>query len=114
MKQEKEIEVVSMMIDLYCTKKHHTHKHELCEDCKELLSYVEFRRSKCPFGDNKTFCSNCRVHCYEPGHRERIRQVMRFSGPRMIFHHPIIAISHVTETLREKRKIKKEEKKKND
>ena len=108
MKQEKEIEVVKLMIELYCHKKHGTKKHELCNDCQELLEYVEFRRSKCPFGENKTFCSNCKVHCYEPEHRERIRQVMRFSGPRMMFHHPIIAIKHVTETLKQKRRLKKE------
>ena len=111
MEQEKEIEVVKLMIELYCHKKHHTKKHELCSECQELLEYVKFRRSKCPFGDKKTFCSNCRVHCYEPSHRERIREVMRFSGPRMLLHRPVLAIKHVSETLREKRKLKKEDKK---
>ena len=44
--------------------------------------------------------------------REKIRDVMRFSGPRMIFDHPIIAFRHVYETNREKRKLAKIEKKK--
>ena len=52
----------------------------------------------------KTFCSNCRVHCYKPDMREKIRQVMRFSGPRMLFYHPIRAIRHVIETKKEKRR----------
>lgn len=39
--------------------------------------------------------------------REKIRAVMRFSGPRMIFHHPVAAIRHVIETKKEKRRLEK-------
>lgn len=60
--------------------------------------------------ETKTFCSNCRVHCYKPAMREKIRQVMRFSGPRMLFYHPMLAIRHVVESKREKRREKKNEK----
>ena len=55
--------------------------------------------------ETKTFCSNCRVHCYRPDRREQIRQVMRFSGPRMLCCHPVMATRHVIETQREKRKL---------
>jgi hypothetical protein len=24
------------------------------------------------------------VHCYQPGHREKVRAIMRFSGPYLI------------------------------
>ena len=58
--------------------------------------------------DKKTFCVNCRVHCYKPDMREKIRAVMRFSGPRMIFYHPVAAIRHVVETKREKKRLKRE------
>ena len=37
---------------------------------------------------------------------------MRFSGPRIVFRHPIIAFKHLIETKREKRKMMKEDKKK--
>lgn len=59
--------------------------------------------------EHKTFCSNCRVHCYKPEMREKIREVMRFSGPRMIFYHPVPAVYHVICTVREKRRQKKED-----
>ena len=36
---------------------------------------------------------------------EKIREVMRFSGPRMLFHHPIAAIRHVVESKKEKKKL---------
>ena len=59
--------------------------------------------------ETKTFCSNCRVHCYRPEMRTRIREVMRFSGPRMIFHNPVAAVRHVIETRAEKRRLSKED-----
>lgn len=39
--------------------------------------------------------------------REQIREVMRFSGPRMIMYHPIATIRHVIESKKEKRKMEK-------
>ena len=43
----------------------------------------------------KTSCDACENHCYKPEMRERIRQVMRYSGPRMITKHPVAAIRHL-------------------
>ncbi len=105
-KREREKRLVSQMIALYCRKKHGG--KTLCGDCRELSEYACSRSDKCPFMENKTFCSNCKVHCYKPVMREKIREIMRFSGPRMIFHHPITAIRHVIETKREKIRQKKE------
>ena len=45
-----------------------------------------------------------RVHCYQTEMREKIRQVMRFSGPRMLLYHPALALWHVACSVREKRK----------
>ncbi len=105
-KREKEKQLVSQMIALYC-KKQHGSKHGLCAECTELDNYARLRSDKCPFMETKTFCSNCKVHCYKPDMREKIRLVMRFSGPRMIFHHPITAVRHVIETKKEKRRLEK-------
>ncbi|MBQ8822715.1 MAG: nitrous oxide-stimulated promoter family protein [Lachnospiraceae bacterium] len=107
-KRQREKEVVALMIRLYC-KKQHGGKRELCPECAELLAYAEMRSDKCPFMESKTFCSNCRVHCYQPMMREKIRQVMRFSGPRMMMYHPILAVRHVIESKREKRRLERDE-----
>lgn len=107
-KRAREERVVKEMIMLYC--RHH-HGSALCPDCEELLAYAQQRSEKCPFMETKTFCSNCRVHCYDPAHRARIRSVMRYSGPRMLFHHPLLAIAHVIETKKEQRRMRREENK---
>ncbi len=105
-KREREKQTVSLMISLYCRKKHGTGK-ALCRDCEELRRYAMLRSDKCPFMETKTFCSNCRVHCYRPAMREKIRAVMRFSGPRMLLYHPVMAVRHVIESRREQKKLKK-------
>ncbi len=103
-KREKEKRTVALMISIYCRKKHNT-RSGLCDQCKALNEYAMLRSDKCPFMETKTFCSNCKVHCYKPEMRKKIRAVMRFSGPRMIFHHPIMAVSHVIATNREKKRL---------
>lgn len=107
-KRLREKKMVADMIALYCRKNHDTAKGKLCADCRALLEYAHARSDKCPFMETKTFCSNCRVHCYKPDMREHIRAVMRYAGPRMLFHHPIAAVRHVIATKREKRKISHE------
>lgn len=104
----KDLEAVRLMIELYCRGKHGSEKGELCDECKELWEYVKLRTEKCPFGDDKPFCSNCRIHCYKPDMREKIRAVMRYSGPRMLFYDPKTALRHLIETVKTKRLRKKE------
>jgi hypothetical protein len=105
-KREYEKQVVSQMIAIYCKKQHHT-KGTLCPECAELQNYAKMRSDKCPFMETKTFCSNCKVHCYKPEMREKIKAVMRFSGPRMIFYHPVTAVRHLIETKKEKKRLEK-------
>lgn len=106
-KRQREKRTVGLMIRLYCRKKHGA-KKSLCPECQALLQYAAMRSDKCPFMETKTFCSNCRVHCYKPEMREKIREVMRFSGPRMILYHPVMAVRHVLESKREKKRLEKE------
>ena len=107
-KREREKQTVSEMIYIYCRNNHNTKSGILCAKCEELRDYAWLRSDKCPFMENKTFCSNCTVHCYKPVMREKIRKVMRYSGPRMMFHHPVMAVRHVIERKREKRRLERE------
>ncbi len=110
-KRKKEQQVSEEMIRLYCRKNHSEFDRKtrkMCKPCEELSEYVKLRSEKCPFMEQKTFCANCKVHCYKPAMREQIRQVMRFSGPRMILYHPVLAAWHVICSQREKRKTGEE------
>ncbi len=106
-KREKEKTIVKEMIELYCRNNHNTKKNSLCPDCEDLFEYAKLRIERCPFMEEKSFCSNCHVHCYNPVMREKIRSVMRYSGPRMLFHHPVMAIHHIISSKMEKIRLKK-------
>ena len=88
--------VVEQMIRLYC-RKHEGHT-ELCPSCQELLDYAHSRLDRCRYGEEKPTCKKCPIHCYRPEMKERIRKVMRWSGPRMILYHPLAAIRHLLNT----------------
>lgn len=108
-KRRKEQYMIGEMIRLYCSRNHGGaggRNGHLCPECRELLDYAEMRIGKCPFMENKTFCSCCRVHCYKPEMRGKIRDVMRFSGPRMLLYHPFLAIWHMVCSVQEKKKQK--------
>ncbi len=112
-KRHKEQYVVEQMVFLYCKKNHPAFdrkNRQMCPECQALADYAKMRSEKCPFMKEKTFCANCKVHCYKPDMRENIRKVMRFSGPRILFYHPILACWHLICSKREKRALAREEK----
>ncbi|HHT63710.1 MAG: nitrous oxide-stimulated promoter family protein [Bacillota bacterium] len=95
----REKKIIKTMIELYCRKNHGT-KAGLCPTCGELLDYAFRRLDKCKFGGEKPVCNKCRVHCYQKDMREKVRQVMRFSGPRMIYLHPVLAAEHFFRSMK--------------
>jgi hypothetical protein len=95
---QSESKTVAVMIADYC-RSHHI-KKRLCLDCEKLLDYALESLKKCPYQDGKTTCAKCPVHCYKPEMRESIRKIMRYSGPRMIYKHPILAVYHLIDGRR--------------
>jgi hypothetical protein len=96
----RESRTLAAMIRLYCHQQHHTAKGQ-CSECSELLVYANERLDRCPFQEGKTTCSKCPIHCYKPDMRLKIRQVMRYAGPRMIYQHPLMAVLHMIDGLRQ-------------
>ena len=89
---DRERKTIRFMIDIYC-KSQHAGK-PLCPDCQALTDYAMNRIDKCRFKADKPTCAKCPIHCYQSKMREKIRKVMRFSGPRMMIYHPILTIWH--------------------
>lgn len=105
---EREKKTIEIMIQLYC-RAHHQPADSLCDECQSLLDYALLRLEKCPFQQEKPTCASCPVHCYKPQMRTAVKEVMRYSGPRMLLHHPVLAVMHLFDgrkpalTLRKKR-----------
>ena len=102
-KIEEELSIMDLMIDIYC-KGVHKNKSEDCEECKELKDYATTRIHKCPHRESKTFCSSCKTHCYAPKMREKIKAVMRYSGPGLMFHRPDLVLKHMWDTFKNKKR----------
>lgn len=96
---EREAKTVEVMIGLYC-KNHHGLSVTDCPTCSELQNYAIDRLHHCPFHEGKTSCKNCPIHCYKPGIKDDIKQVMRYSGPRMMLRHPILTLFHFSDNRR--------------
>ena len=90
----RESSTIKIMIQMYC-RDNHGSTQGLCEGCAELLEYAEERLKRCPMGDNKPVCSACTIHCYRPDMRDRIKKVMRYSGPRLMKRHPVTGIMYL-------------------
>ena len=76
---DKQLQMLTKFIEVYCRKKHSAAGEQLCDECSELLDYAADRLARCPL-DPKPKCKDCTVHCYDDAHRARIKEVMKFSG----------------------------------
>ena len=98
----RDLKTLAMFINLYCRYRHQDRPRELvelkthdvreiagrpiqlCEDCRKLLTHAFVKRTNCPM-DPKPQCKHCPNHCYHPVYRAQIREVMRYSGKKMLF-----------------------------
>ena len=95
-KETKDLGILALFTSVYCADHHsdqerdnvdsglpNSEKYRYCADCSELLRYAIERRKRCPL-DPKPTCKHCEVHCYRAGHREKVREIMRYSGKTLI------------------------------
>ena len=104
-KRKLELKTMYQIIGIYCHNKHHTPKGQLCEACEQVWEYAEHRIDTCPHMETKTFCSVCKTHCYAPNYREKIREIMRYGGPRMLLVSPIQVIRHMYLEWKDKKRL---------
>lgn len=94
----RERRTIYLMIEMYCRGQHRS-PDGLCHECKQLSAYAMQRLDKCPYQERKPTCAQCPIHCYKPEMRERVRRVMRYSGPRMLLAHPLLTLRHYADEL---------------
>lgn len=100
-KIEREKKTMRKMISLYCSR--HLLMVEPSDEYCELADYACKRLDKCRYGVNKGTCKKCPTHCYKPDMREKMREVMRWAGPRMIVLSPRLAMRHIIDGMKKPR-----------
>ena len=95
-----DLKILARFIELFCRAKHDRNESSqvpvpeilqssgkqrmsLCKECAGLLEHGMAKRALCPLNP-KPSCKNCRIHCYGPEYRRKIREIMAYSGKRMI------------------------------
>lgn len=89
----REWKTMSAMIHIYCRGRHRT-AAGLCPECALFSEYAATRLERCRFGPDKPTCANCPVHCYQKHHRDKVKEIMRYAGPKMLWHHPVLSLFH--------------------
>ena len=95
----RDLKTLAIFIRIYC-EAHHTAREpvvlkgfdipeiagkslQLCPECTKLLHHAFVKRTHCQ-RDPKPSCKHCPTHCYAKNYRQMIRDVMRFSGRRLL------------------------------
>ena len=93
---KRQADTLRVMIEMYC-KAHHQHEsaQSVCAECDELTQYALKRLACCPFGQDKPTCDHCKIHCFKPEYKEKIRKAMAYAGPRLMYTHPLMALDHL-------------------
>ncbi len=97
---EREKRVVDKMIGMYCFAIHN--EPDLCKSCQELKDYTYKRLLNCPFAEDKPVCSKCKIHCYNKKQKEKIKEIMKYSGPKMFLKYPKDTVLYFYDKLKNK------------
>ena len=104
--QKKDIKLVGKFVEVYCSGKHRAAEltpvvlpaglgeRHLCPECASFLAYAVARRLKCPLEAEKPTCKHCRVHCYDKLRLEKIREIMSYSGRKLMMRGRLDYIWH--------------------
>lgn len=66
----------------------------LCPGCRKLLAHALTMRTTCPMNPKPT-CKHCPKHCYHPRYRQQIRDVMKYSGRKLVLRGRIDYLIHL-------------------
>ena len=66
----------------------------LCASCRKLLAHAIVKRIACPL-DPKPMCKKCPEHCYAPRYRAQIRELMKYSGRRLVLRGRLDYLIHL-------------------
>ena len=104
--QKKDIKLIGKFVEVYCAGKHGTMtrlplklpeelgERRLCTVCAEFMEYAAIKRIKCPLEDKKPICKYCRIHCYGKEQRKKVREIMAYSGRKLMLHGRLDYIWH--------------------
>ena len=95
----KDVETIRIMTEIFCHA-HHDTKEGMCPECEDFYLYSVKRLACCPFGEKKPVCGSGKIPCFGKGYKEKAKEIMAFSGPRLILKHPYLSFRHLVALFR--------------
>ena len=104
--QKKDIRLIGKFVEVYCAGKHEMSakqsfllpedlgERQMCADCAGFMAYAVARRLKCPLEAEKPTCKHCRIHCYNKPQLAKVREIMSYSGRRLMLRGRLDYIWH--------------------
>ena len=102
--------MVDSMVFIYC-KDHHSSINTPCENCNDFREYSKNRLENCFHQEKKPVCGRCGLSCYNPHFKKFGETCFNYAGPRMVFHHPKLALHHIIDSFRNNDQLKNKNKK---
>lgn len=109
----KDLRILTRFIEVYCHGLHHEGRNhldvtlkthdvkeltgkdlKLCPGCQKLLAHAMVKRAACQMNP-KPPCKHCSRHCYHPKYREQIREVMKYSGRKLVMRGRLDYLLHL-------------------
>lgn len=94
--QKKDIRLIGKFVEVYCAGRHGAverapfllpeglGERRVCSECTAFMEYAVTKRIKCPLEAEKPSCKHCRIHCYGKAQREKVREIMSYSGRKLM------------------------------
>ena len=104
--QKKDIRLIGKFVEVYCAGKHGMGarppfilpaglgERSLCPECATFMQYAVARRLKCPLEAEKPTCKHCRIHCYNKANLEKVKEIMAYSGMKLMLRGRLDYIWH--------------------
>lgn len=100
-KLQRDLNVLVKFVELYCRDHHPAESRKrlllrthnvaeleardvhVCPACAKLLQHGMVKRANCTMSP-KPACKRCPRHCYAPVYRQQMKDVMRYSGRKLV------------------------------
>lgn len=107
-----DLRVLARFIDIYCRGRHGDvlrspvalpaydipqalgRSLDLCPECARLCTHAFVKRLNCQC-DPKPQCKHCSVQCYHPEYQQQIREVMKYSGRKLVMRGRLDYLLHL-------------------
>ena len=105
-RKKNDIKLIGKFVEVYCAGKHgergkqpfplpeDLRERRLCEECAQFMAYAVARRLKCPLEAEKPSCKHCHTHCYAKPQLAKVREIMEYSGKKLMLRGRLDYIWH--------------------